>query len=347
MRPGLLVGTALAAAPALAGPASWRIAEAPHVTVVSQWGDAGTAAWAGEFEAFTAALGRVIRVDERRLPPLTVVLMNREADFQAYDPILENGQVLLEDGFFGRRLDWAVVGLYAHADFENTRHVVLHEGVHWYLSAYPLPRPLAIEEGLAEVFSTFRTDGSGLGRFGAVVPADLALARRSPLLPVEQLLAVTRYDPLAARHGIGIFYAESWAFVHYLMFGGDAPGLAGLDRLLAAFGRGLPPRAALREALGLSPEELDRRLFRYLLVGTYRTESIRLGALAAPPASVPAPPAAVEIALAKLAAVSPGRMALALRHADRAIGLDPSDAEAYELAAYARRELLLTAEPGP
>jgi hypothetical protein len=318
--------------------------ETPHFTVVSQWKDADTLAWAGEFSPFISALHHVLKVDEGQLPPLTIVLFRKASDFRAYDPVLEDGSVLPEGGFFGRQHSWSVIGLFAQGQ-ADTRHVILHEGVHWYMSAYPRSRPLALEEGLAEVFSTFRTDASGREIFGDLLENDLRTVQAGTPLPVERLLAVTGYDPLAAHHGIGIFYAESWALAHYLMFSEDSGGGSALGRMLDAFGRRLGPEQAIREALGITPAELDLRLARYLQAGTYRVATFPRdpsAGIAGP--IVPAPPAAVEVALAKLAAVSPGRAGLALDRAEAAIRIEPGSPDGYDLAALADERL---GRPGP
>jgi hypothetical protein len=73
----------------------------------------------------------------------------------------------------------------------------------------------------------------------------------SAVLPLDRLVAVTRDDPEytgeSARRLLG---AQSWAFVHFLMFGDGGTHRAKFNRLANALRQGAAPDQAVREALG-------------------------------------------------------------------------------------------------
>src|SRR5205807_1769768 len=59
-----------------------------------------------------------------------------------------------------------------------------------------------------------------------------------------------------------IFYAESWAIVHYLLM--EAPGGgAAIDRYLAAIARGEPGARAFRNAFLMEPSDLEEPVRKY------------------------------------------------------------------------------------
>ncbi|MBX9604321.1 MAG: hypothetical protein K2X35_25190 [Bryobacteraceae bacterium] len=142
--------------------------------------------------------------------------------------------------------DWII----AYASNPDWRRILKHEYIHLLLGRTAIPWPAWAEEGQAEFYSTLRVDGGRL-RVGDPVPGHL----RAPL---DRALDLSRAPSEADG---GLFYAQSWALVHYLL---TAPAHKGqwdeFRRLLAsgdpaavesAFGRGLPD--LLRRALPLVP----------------------------------------------------------------------------------------------
>jgi hypothetical protein len=106
---------------------------------------------------------------------------------------------------------------------------------------------------------------------GPVIPWYLKTLRERPRLTVPQLMAVTRQmKEVQQTTFMEVFDAESWAFVHFLIFGDDgkrAGQLGAYERLVAS---GKEPSAAFNEAFG-SVESLllpfntyiDRSVFAY------------------------------------------------------------------------------------
>jgi hypothetical protein len=81
------------------------------------------------------------------------------------------------------------------------------------------PQPLWFEEGTAEFYGSFRaTDREA--RIGLPVEDHIARLRESKMIPLERLFAVDSDSPeYSADERRGVFYAESWALVHYLLRG--------------------------------------------------------------------------------------------------------------------------------
>lgn len=131
------------------------------------------------------------------------------------------------------------------------------------MSAADEQKPVWLEEGLAEVFSTFevRKDQAEWGR--AIGEHVLILNRMAPL-SLAQLLAVGRGELF---HGdslqTGIVYAESWAFVHYLIFGKHNIPRTALGNYVKLLQTTQQPGEAMQQAFGRTQAELERDFRRY------------------------------------------------------------------------------------
>ena len=328
------------ALPAKASAPEWRVLETPRFRVVSQLKEKETRAWADEFNQFIDALTAALGTNEQLLPPLSVVLFARERDFRPYLPSQPNGKPWKVAGYFARQETWASIGLAGRLDDVETRRTIFHEGVHWIVSAYPRYLPLCINEGLAEVYSTFTVE-NGRPQWGK--PIDLHVGYLNyggnALIPIEQLLLTTSSNSLFnEEERVGVFYAESWAFVHYLMFGEHKGVRSSLDEFLQAYSTGSNTEDAFRKAFGVDFTTMDRQLRAYLHVGRYTLYSNRSPLANKAPEPFPTASAeVVEIALAKLALGS-GHIDLARIHAAAAVKLAPTNPAAYDALACVEAE---------
>jgi hypothetical protein len=319
--PILIFLAGLAASPLAAAP-SWHELRAPDFTILSQVSEKDSRAWADEFEQFILALHDVVPPDPGGLPPLTVVLFADPRQFSPYIPLAADGRPIDAAGFFSRHPTWAIIGLARHAHNEaETRHIIFHEGVHWCMGRTSLAYPLWFNEGLAEVFSTFRIQ-DGQARWGDPLFGHVALLREQEPLPVEKLLAVTQASPLYyQKHRIGIFYAESWALVHYMLFGRRAGARSDLFYYFQELKTGMAPDKAFEVAFGTDYAGMDETLREYVSGPAYAVTVRDL-----PPASgvtaafVAASPLLVEKTLENLA-YSSRRLDVARQHAEALLKL--------------------------
>jgi tetratricopeptide (TPR) repeat protein len=123
--------------------------------------------------------------------------------------------------------------------------------------------PLWFNEGLAEFYSTFETNGDAIN-VGRPREDHLQFLKGEPLLPFSKLFSIDDTSP-EYNEGVrrGVFYAESWALVHDLMLGAPERGKQ-VSAFLTQVSNGTPPRAAFYAAFGMSDDEVDRELRRYI-----------------------------------------------------------------------------------
>ncbi len=314
------------AAAASARTDKWLYVKAPSFTLITTLDAKRAISWADDFSQFVGALDEFITVDKSKLPQLTVVVFADEDEFARFRPLDAAGKPKEVAGFFSRHESWAVAGLAENELNANSKETFFHEGTHWFLSGFEYPNPMWIEEGIAETFSTFKVEDKTVS-WGQAIPQHVILLAQGDQIPLQQLLGMTPDDLF---HGgsegdsrTGLIYAESWAFVHYLVFGRrDVPqtGLAEYMKLL----RTAPSRdEAFRAAFGQDYRALDKKLAAYLNGGKYYIH--KQPRLTLPPVTPrPATPAEVEDALGRLD-LAAGRLADAQAHAGKSAALNAED----------------------
>ncbi len=307
----------------------WLKVEAENFTVLSALNEKATAAWAGEFSLFLGTLKRFITFDSRRLPPITIVLFARDRDFAPYRVVGANGKPLTEiAGFFSRRETWAVAGL-AGTSSQDVRRIIFHEGVHWLFSAYQRPNPVWVEEGVAEVFSTFAFARKKMS-WGSGIEEHAFALQMGPFIPLERLMYLDKATMFhGGGHPVGMLYAQSWAFAHYLLFGQHSLPKDALDTYLKLYHSAIHPDEAFKRAFGTTYAEMQKRLEAYVHGGKYLIFEAPLPDSAPFPVSR-AEPVEVQIGLARLAVASQ-RLALAREHAEAAVAVLPEDPRGYEM----------------
>jgi len=147
----------------------------------------------------------------------------------------------------------------------DTTQSLRHEYVHYLVRNHGgFDQPLWFDEGSAEFLSTVRVSGDH-GELGGFRRDHVRLLRDQPWVPLIRILRVRDLEGWESRKR-AIFYAESWAFVHYLNFGLEKPGQgqAQLNRYFRRVASGTSHERAVREAFGVGPSSLDRRLQREL-----------------------------------------------------------------------------------
>jgi hypothetical protein len=168
-----------------------------------------------------------------------------------------------------REASYMVVAM--HRDMRRTFQHLFHEYTHFVVRQNMGRVPDWLNEGLAEYYSTLRADlRAGRSILGEPSPVRLATLRGGQLLPLRDVLTYDASGAVlqpAAR--ASAFYAQSWALVHYLQHG-DAGRLAPrVGAYIAAVDAGQPIEAAAEAGFGMTLEDLEDRLLRYIRRGSF------------------------------------------------------------------------------
>jgi len=310
---------------------TWLRLQSPRFGVLSQLSEKETRKWAEEFDKFVTALHQLYDTDDKNLIPLTIVLFKSKKQFSPYRSRTESGQAKNVVGLFVNLDDFSIIGLPGLRDYKKTRRVILHEAVHWYMNSQRFDPPLWLEEGVAELFSTFEVK-NGKGRWGLPIQAHIDYLDFRSLQPTREFLLASLDEAL---HELDTYYPQAWAMVHYFMFGNRGENREKFTAFLSELGKKSTEKA-FESAFGITYEEFDRHLRRYVRSGKYGIGEIELTDTNTETEVGPASDAMVQFALGRLA-VAGGNFDKGMQHAEAVISSMPSRPEGYELLAMASR----------
>lgn len=330
-RLGIAALLALLAAPTTVTAAeSWRMVNTPHFRVLSQASDRQTAKWIHDFELFISATSEAVSIKPKTLPPLTILLFANDRAYTPYKLLRPDGKPARVAGQFVTMGGASTIALALDSEQAETRRTIFHEATHWLMSGDPDPHPVWFTEGIAEMLSTFEQAGSTVS-WAKPIDNHLLRLQEIGVVPLKDFLAQTDALKDQDRHE-DRYYAQSWAFVHYLMLAKDPALRKMFDQYLAVY-RNNPGDAAVREAFGDKLPAIELDFNRYVRQQSFSFLSLKAAPIADPPASVPAPPAIVEAALGFMA-LGTGRNELAQKHAKRAAELSPELPDGHQVLAY-------------
>jgi tetratricopeptide (TPR) repeat protein len=242
----------------------WIEVKSDHFTVVSDAGarDTRTLAWRLEqVRNVMVNLWAWARADLNK--PLRVVVLKDENAMRAFAPTYwEQRGGIRPASVWTTGADQHYLAIRADVDVESQGNVNPHVSAYFaYINlvmAQSLSRdiPLWLSRGLSGVLSnTLVTDEQVT--LGAPIPWHLQQLRDRPRMPLPRFLSVNRRDrQLRSDEGQETFDAQSWAFVHFLMFGEQGARSEALNRFASMVSSGKDPSAAFAETLG-RPEALE------------------------------------------------------------------------------------------
>ena len=184
---------------------------------------------------------------------------------QALDTFLplEDGEPVRASAYYVSGQDSNYV-MFSSAWNEDSRPDVYHSYIYDFIEANFDELPVWYETGIAGYYSTFQTEGDE-ARTGMVHEGYVQrLQFRGMWIPLDRLLAVDRDSPeYRDLDGKSVFFAESWALVHYLMQGNPSR-TPQLGRYLGLVKSGRPQDDAFREAFGCDYATLYGELHGYI-----------------------------------------------------------------------------------
>jgi hypothetical protein len=314
----------------------WQQIQAPHFRVIGDAAERDLRRVAERMEQLHALVGMLAPETTAGVPDTTVIVFRDRRAYLPFQPIYDGAAQPVAGYFAGGPMNY--ITLLAVAEGES-QSVVHHEYVHLAMDRAVGQMPAWIGEGLAEFYSTFDvTDGGRTAQLGGMLQHHLWTLQKT-LLPLATLAAVDHGSPYYnERDKSSVFYAESWALVHYLQLGKERKYAAKFAPFLSAIADGVPFARACSTVLGVAAEVLEQELRNYVFSPVLYRAAIplpdRISRMERITASV-VPEAEVHAVLGDLLHRLDGRPA-AREHLEHALGLDGGQALA--LAALARVE---------
>lgn len=263
--------------------------------------------------------------------PLTVVVFKDDAAYRPFEP-LYSGQSTGVVGFFQSNADVDYITL--SVDRKHVRSadaLAFHEYVHLLVRNSFGNAPLWLNEGLAEYYSTFElSDGNKKVTLGRALNYRAQTLRERELLPLAALFQVDEHSPYyTEQEKRNLFYAESWALIHYLLSSNRRAQLSTYLELLA---KGGSVEDAFRQAFQTDFATLETELRAYLRLNKFPQQVInldkRLEFDATLTRSAPLTPAETQFYLGDLL-LHTNRLDEAAVYLKKALALDPNFARAH------------------
>ena len=163
------------------------------------------------------------------------------------------------------------VALRTNIEGDNPYEVVYHEYAHAILNLNFRELPVWLSEGLAEYFgnSRIRDNEVDIGMPSRYLVETL---QQSRLIPIDELLRADRQSPYYnEQNRVSVFYAESWAIVHYLLLDPNARQQQLLTNFLKAWEAGGDQVEAAQKTFG------DLKKFSQAMEAYTRNQNFMMG----------------------------------------------------------------------
>ena len=202
--------------------------------------------------------------------PTNVIVFKNEGSYKNFKPKRADGKIdNYVAGFFQPGEDVNYITLSMEGEDKQTFAIIFHEFVHSILNTNfgKSTIPPWFNEGLAEYYSTLEVvDGQKI-KLGLPLGRHLSLLQEQKMMPLSQLFAVTNFQLLQqGDHSRNIFYAESWALIHYLTHTGKANELSSF---FGAVIKGVPPEKAFQDVFKTTYDSMEGELRKYVAKSTF------------------------------------------------------------------------------
>ncbi len=260
----LLLAAALpvSALPAERDKGDWIRLKSENFTFFSNAGERSTRRVAADLERLRSVFAQLFPdLKKEAGRPTFVYLFRNESALTPYRP-LRNGKRIELAGYFAGQPEADYMAVNAEMSYDTSK-ILYHEYTHSLLHANYAHLPVWLDEGLAELYSTFKSNGPFV-EIGHADRDHILWLRENNLIPLRELFAITSsskdYNEGSRR---GVFYSESWALVHYLLVG-NAERRPEAIHYISAIARGAQSEDAFRSAFHADESVLEQELRAYV-----------------------------------------------------------------------------------
>src|SRR5678816_3156471 len=173
--------------------------------------------------------------------PTTVIVFKSDSSYAPFKPSANVA------GYFQSGEDANYITLTTELQTMDPFNVIFHEYTHLLVNNTFKNAPVWFNEGLAEYYSTFKITDDQKIALGLPIGNHVHLLRQNKMLPLRTLFEVDHKSPYYnEKNKQGIFYAESWALMHYLIIGKTGK-LEQLGKFIELLGAKTPLEQAFQE----------------------------------------------------------------------------------------------------
>lgn len=192
--------------------------------------------------------------------PTTVVVFKSDSSYRPFKPQANTA------GYFqpGEDVNYITLTTELHGR-QDPFTVIFHEYTHLLVNNTLGNAPTWFNEGLAEYYSTVSITDDQKFVLGSPIGSHVYLLREKKILPLRTLFQVDPKSPYYnERDKQSVFYAQSWALVHYLVLGNGGQRLNQLSRFVELMSANVQMEDAFQQAFAMSFETMEKELKEYI-----------------------------------------------------------------------------------
>ena len=192
--------------------------------------------------------------------PTTVIVFKSDNSYRPFKPNANTA------GYFQPGPDVNYITLTTEVRGEQDPFsVIFHEYTHLLVENTNGNVPTWFNEGLAEYYSTLSITDDQKVVLGKPIANHVFLLRENKMLPLRTLFQVDHQSPYYnERDKQSIFYAESWALMHYLLLGKEGQRVTQMGKFLQLMSANVPMEQAFQQAFAMSFESMEKELREYI-----------------------------------------------------------------------------------
>lgn len=261
----------VAPATSRAGKETWISVRSQNFFLVGNAGERDIRQVAASLEQFRDVCQRLLGRDYfDPSVPVTIIVFRDNNAYRPFKPLsLEHPDDVA--GYFQADADVDYITICLDLeDRRNPGSLGIHEYLHLLVKNKLRGAPLWFKEGLAEYYSTAEVSKDHKITLGRPIRSRVSVLRDQELLPLQKLLTADYYSPYyVERDQRGLFYAESWALVHYLLSGKGGARRAQLSCYLNLAASGMPVEESFAQAFQTSFAAVEKELRGYIYLARY------------------------------------------------------------------------------
>ena len=230
----------------------WVEARSPNFIVVSNAGEGQARKVAVQFERIRALFRDSLPYAKQSSSPVITILAVKDEDsLRELLPEYWTKGHAHPGGIFINRYDQLQIAVNLSAQYENAYEAVYHEYYHSVTVPFFPGLPTWVAEGLADFYgnSTIGDKTADVGLPSAGLIDELRVTNN--FIPLDVLFKVDHSSPYYnEQNKVSVFYAESWALVHYFMLGDNGAHKGAFGAYLQAPSEGASQDEAAAKAFG-------------------------------------------------------------------------------------------------
>jgi len=248
------------------GKDTWTRVQSKNFTLIGNASEKEVRQVATRLEQFRDVFTRLFSTAKFDTPvPTTVIVFKSMGSYKPFNP----GN---NAGYFQQGEDVNYITLTTDPT-QNPFSVIYHEYVHLLIDNTSGNVPVWFNEGLAEYYSAFNIEEDRKVHLGDLIPYHLQTLRENKLYPLRSLFAVDHYSPEYNEGSKrGMFYAESWALVHYLILANGGQRMPQLGKFIQILTNNVAIDDAVKQAFQTDVEGLEKEFKKYIEGHTFRMQ---------------------------------------------------------------------------